>query len=837
MNFIKKTFISIFIILISLSLAITLTVYSANKGHLNEPLKKIIEFYLSKNDIKAILHNLEFKENRLSIDKISLSLIDNARGEISDFNLFFNFKNFFSNSLIEANFNIDKISVISNNDEEIINTSTTGDYSLNIIKKDFLTDIRLTSIKSDILTDEQGTDLPLGNALCSYKTAYSKDHPKTVNCKLTFGDKAFLSLSGIITDKNIDASAAAANMPLIIYQTVEKIIPDNPIISYLREHIKQGYIQNGELNIKLDKKFLKKNILVEDNLKANLHISNFEYKYHTDLPPLTKVDTNIIISGPEIKFLINEAYSGKSVVSDGIMTFKWEGPDKSQFIFNATAKGEINDLIAFVPNDAYQNIKAQNIDLKKIKGTANSIIELIIPISPNIPNSYNVLSTLTNISFNTLDNNILLQNGEAKGSFKDNKLNINGKGKINNYASSFTYDHDISDKNNECLLKIKSNITANNQRFGVFKLISGSSILNFEYKKQHNNESFITVNSNLDNLEFYIDKVSIHKKLYKKANLYLYTKLNDKNFDRNLEFNLSGQDNLKINGNALIKKNIYNINLASVKHNHTDLKGKIIIDNHNLNTELYGSGLDLSNANMMQFLEKEGDSTRNINLKTNISKIFLKNNIILGNLDLAIKCDKVRCFSGFLNANIDNKKVKMSLTAKDTFEQWLIESDNAGALLKGLGMYTTMQNGQININLNTRRYEVKKGEIVPILDGKFSIKHFTVVDTPFLTRLVSFVSLPGFLSSITNNKNILFEDMTGKFNYRGNIITIFDTEAHGPFFDFTMKGNIDTKQQLITVKGNVIPSFFLISTIVTKIPVVGKIFSKVAPYSLKMNYK
>ncbi|AGJ02967.1 transporter AmpG 3 [Rickettsia prowazekii str. Breinl] len=624
-------------------------------------------------------------------------------------------------------------------------------------------------------------------------------------------------------------------MPLIIYQTVEKIIPDNPIVAYLREHIKQGFIQNGELNIKLDKNLFKKIILVEDNLKANLHISNFEYKYHKDLPPLTKIDTNIIISGREIKFLINEAYSGKSLISDGIMTFKWEGPDKSQFIFNATAKGEINDLIAFVPSDTYKKIKAQNIDLSKIKGTANSIIELIIPISPDVPNRYNVLSTLTNISFNTLDNKVLLQNGEAKGSLKDNKLNISGKGNINNYESSFIYDHDISDKHNECLLKIKSNITANNQRFGVLKLISGTTILNFEYKKQHNNESFITVHSNLDNLEFYIDKVSIHKKLYKRANLYLYTKLNDT--DRNIEFNLSGHDNLKIHGNVLIKENIYNINLASVKHNYTDLKGKIIIDNHNLNTELYGSGLDLSNANMMQFLEKEGDSTHNINLKTNISKIILKNNIILTNLDLVIKCDKVRCFYGFLNANIENKKVKMSLTAKDTFEQWLIESDNAGALLNGLGMYTTMQNGQIHIKLNTKRYEVKKGEIVPILDGKFSIKHFKVVDTPFLTRLVSFVSLPGFLSSITNNKNILFDDMTGKFNYRGNIITIFDTEAHGPFFDFTMKGNIDTKQQFITVTGNVIPSFFLISTIVTKIPVVGKIFSKVALYSLKMHYK
>ncbi len=404
MNFIKKTFFSILIILISLSFAITLTVYSVNKGHLNAPLKKIIEFYLSKNDIKAILHNLEFKENRLSIGYISLSLIDNARGEIKDFNLFLNFKNFFSHALIEANFNIDNISVISNNNEEIINTSTTGHYSLNIMKKASLTDIQVTSIKSDILTDEQGANLPLGNALCSYKIAYSKGHTKTVNCKLTFGDKAYLLLNGIITNKTINTSAAAANMPLIIYQTVEKIIPDNPIIAYLREHIKQGFIQNGELNIKLDKKLFKKNILVEDNLKANLHISNFEYKYHKDLPPLTKIDTNIIISGPEIKFLINEAYSGKSLIADGIMTFKWEGPDKSQFIFNATAKGEINDLIAFIPSDTYKKIKAQNIDLSKIKGTANSIIELIIPISSDVPNSYNVVSTLTNISFNTLDN-------------------------------------------------------------------------------------------------------------------------------------------------------------------------------------------------------------------------------------------------------------------------------------------------------------------------------------------------------------------------------------------------------------------------------------------------
>jgi uncharacterized protein YhdP len=98
------------------------------------------------------------------------------------------------------------------------------------------------------------------------------------------------------------------------------------------------------------------------------------------------------------------------------------------------------------------------------------------------------------------------------------------------------------------------------------------------------------------------------------------------------------------------------------------------------------------------------------------------------------------------------------------------------------------------------------------------------------------VSLPGFISFVVNNKNVLFENMTGKFSYNGNIITLSDAEAQGPFFDFTMKGNIDTKKQQIKLTGNVIPSFFLISTIITKIPVVGKIFSKVAPYSLEVKY-
>lgn len=835
MNFIKKIFLNLFIFLVIFLIIITFLIYRANKGYMDEPIKKIIEFYLNRQDLKAVISDLKFKENHLSINKISLNFIDNAQGEISNFQLVFNLHDLISHSSLSANINIDKFAVISNNNEEIINTKINGDYTLNIIKKSAITKINLAEIKSDILADKKGANLPLGQAACLYKTNPLQGNKKRIDCKLTFDEQAFLAFNGIITDKNIEATASATNIPLMIYQTIEKIVPNNSVILYLQEHIKSGYIHNAEVSLKLDKNFVKDDILEEEALKANLYISNFEYKYHKDLPALKNIDTNIVISGPNVKFIIKQAYSGKSLISNGIMNFKWQGLAKSEFIFNATAKGEVVDLIDFIPEEAYQNTKAQGIDLKKIKGRASSIIELIIPISPDIPNSYNISSILTNISLDAFNNNVSLRNAEAKGTYKDNKISFSGKGKINNYASNFTYDHNMAENTNECVLKIKTNITATNQKIGIFKLISGSSVLNFEYNKQKEIGDFVTISSNLNNLEFYIDKISIHKKLHKKANLTLKSRLNNTSSGNNIEFNLSGEDNLKIIGNTLIKNDTYNITLPVINYAQTNLRGKITMNKNSLTTELTGTNLDLSHSNMLQFLEKEGEA-RNISLKANIGTVRLKNNVMLNNLDLKINCYKVRCFAGSLNAAIGDKKVQMSLAAKEDFEQWLIDCDNAGSLLKGIGLYNNMKNGNIQLTLNTKRYEVKEGEIIPILDGRFTIKRFVITDTPFLTRIVSFVSLPGFISFVVNNKNVLFENMTGKFSYNGNIITLCDAEAQGPFFDFTMKGDIDTKKQQIKLKGNVIPSFFLISTIITKIPVVGKIFSKVAPYSLEAKY-
>ncbi len=843
MMLIKRFFINLSIIVCTIVVILSLLILSGSKGYLDKPIKKIIEFYLDKKNMKIRVGNLQIRHNILSIDKIFMDLANNTQGKISDFKISFFIDNITSKPLIHSIIDIDSFSLIAKDNQPIIDTKISAKYIVDFFENRVETELNLSPIKNTTLLDSYGKKLPEGEGVCSYESKISITSKKSINCKLTFGDKVYLSFNSILDGSIIQASGNVENIPIMIYQIAEKIIPNNQVILFLQEYIKDGYIRNGEFDFNFDKNNLEKNIALETLVRAKLHVVDLEYKYDADFPPLRKIDTDITISGTSVKFILNKAYSSNSLISNGVITFDWQGMDKSNFVVSAIAKGSVIDLIDFMSNEDYNKVKQQGIDLKKITGTANSKIGIIIPLNPVMKNTYDISTIITGVNTKAFSDNVILKNAKITGTFNGYKLNLMGTGKINDYDSNFSYQYNIDDNNHDDyqhLLKVKTTIVGNNQKLGMFKLISGSSVLDFEYKEQQDKKSkynigFIKANANLKNLEFYIDKISVHKNLSNEAQLVLTGKLYD-DLKGDINFDLSGENNLKIVGKVKIQDNKYDITLPIIAYGTTDLIGKLLLGKDSLSAEFQGKQLDLSKSNMMQFLEKEGDP-KNIHLKVDVNRVRLKNNIMLDKLNLQIDCDKIKCFSGSLDSKIGTKSFKMLLTEKKDLEQWIVTCDNAGALFRGIGMYNNMKSGIINLTLDTKRHEVKKGEVIPILDGTFDIKRFVTTDMSFLTRMISFVSFPGFMSFILNNKDILFNNMTGSFSYIGNTVNIADTSATGPFFDFTMKGSIDTNKHQIKLKGNVIPSFFFASTIITKIPIIGNILSKVAPYSVELKYK
>ncbi len=837
-----KKFLGGFIIVICMSiLALSLVIMAANKGYLNKPIKKVVTRYLHHTGHKVSIGDLHIKNSNLAIDEMVIELDSDTKAKLQNIHASFSIPHLTTKPLVISNVDIPNISIISTKTNQVIlDTKINSTNIINFAKNTIDTSLNIDAINMVNILDSYGNNLPTGKGSCNYKRTLFTDSKVYFNCNLFFDETANLEFSSTLHENHLQANGSARNIPILFYQFAEKIMPDNAVTLYLQEHIKGGYLRKGEFNVDCDiSQVLEQNLLLEKDLKAKLHIVDLEYKYDLDFPALKKIDTDVTISGYHVDLVVNEAYSSNSSLT-GSVTFDWKGVDSSVVIVNLLANGTTSDLIDFIPIEEYDNTKKQGIDLKNLTGNAQTTVKLKIPISPDIKNSYDVTSSISNVNGTAFNNNIILKNAAIKGTFDGNKVNLTGAGRLNDFDSKFTYIHNMSDQNSDdykFMLQVQSNIIADQQKIGILKLISGRTNLNFEFKRKKTGENLINMKSNLKDLEFYLDKIAISKKMYKEAFLNVTGKLQDSS-NGTINFSLAGEDDLKIVANAGMKAKKIDVVLPSIRHNNTNLTGKIFVNADSLSAEIKGSSLDLAQSDMMQFLEKEAEA-RNTHLKVDIDRVSLKNGVWLDNLSLKIDCNKLKCFSGSLDSKIGTKTFKMLLVDQKDMERWIISCDNAGALLKGVGMYNNMKSGVLNLTLDTKRHEVKKGEIIPILDGKFSINKFVATDASFLARMASFVSFPGFLSAIVNNKNIMFNEMKGEFSYIGNIIKVKDTSATGPFFDFTMKGTIDTTKRKIKLKGSVTPSFFLVGSIITKIPVAGKIFSKVsaAPYSLEMDYK
>lgn len=263
------------------------------------------------------------------------------------------------------------------------------------------------------------------------------------------------------------------------------------------------------------------------------------------------------------------------------------------------------------------------------------------------------------------------------------------------------------------------------------------------------------------------------------------------------------------------------------------MKADVLLADHSIKLNVVGRSLDLSRADIWRYLDKESEA-KDTELLIKLDTVKMKNDIDVNDVVMRIRCDKIKCYDGFLESRIGTKPLKMEMTSKENSEHWRIASGNAGAFFQALGVYDKMQAGSIVVTVNTSRQEVKAGEQISIIDGDFLINKFVIVDNPFITKMLSFGSLQGLLDSIKKKQHVSFTSMDGKFGYKNNILNIIDAKAQGVFFDFTMKGYVDTDHREFGLKGRVIPSLYGLNNLVRKLPVVGNLLQFF--YSIKDSY-
>lgn len=803
------------IILLSAALMIGLFTL-ANTGALDKQIKLALQYYFKINGAKAKFYNLKFKNGAITASDLNIQIGSGTT----------KLKNIELQTSLSPNLELSiklmptNLVVIDENSKLFANSFINGLMRVNIDGiQETLINIKEINV-SDEIKDINNKPLEIGSAHLSYIKSTDKN---LIECNMNFGNSIKFNISNS-TEKPEHILFHAENTPLLFYKIADKMLPNSALLDFLNSSVKNGYIKNADFNINLGE-----NSNLENNLTGTAKILKLDYSYDEEFPTLKSMDVDIALHGTKTQFKINSAYSSEILLSEGVIDMDWQGLDNTTLYIKAIGKGPTKSLTDFIPLTEHESMNKANINLRKIKGTTNVKIYIEIPLKPGSENIYDIRTEIPNASLNIFKNHVKLRKAKISGIFDGNQVKLHGVGKLNEFNTDINFVYNIEDESEfnhkldiKTHFKTRSHRSGKDQKIAFISLLGGSSILDIEYINKQS-KGYITVDSDISNLELYFDKLGIRKG----KNVPSRVKINGLFSDPThglFTFNTYSNQGLSIVGDVKIENSKTEINLSEIKNKETDISGIVHIFDNEIIAQLNGKKLDLTDADMLQFLEKERDGGDS-RLKINIDRVKLKDNIWLDDLKLMLQCDNTRCFSGYIDSKIGSRDIEMLLTAENDREDWLIKCSNAGSFLKGLGAYDSMKSGRMILKISTSRKEVRPGEIIPILDGTFTFERFKLQDTPAITRLVSFVSLPGFISLISGNKDILFSGMNGNFSFENNLLKINNSFATGPYFNFSMKGTIDTKNRDLNLKGHVNPALYGISSIVGSIPIIGRIFT------------
>ena len=383
--------------------------------------------------------------------------------------------------------------------------------------------------------------------------------------------------------------------------------------------------------------------------------------------------------------------------------------------------------------------------------------------------------------FPNIKESIRLENHKVLINYKNNQLEISGKGKVIIEDKSDMLNYNITKKNDQYFFN--TNISINKNPFLI-------NILQYEKK---------------EDLELLIKLIGV----YKKNNQIKFDLISlEENDNRFLIKNLNLNNKFKI----------YDIKSLELNYvNNKKIKNEINLKKNKKNYEIYGKSFDASQLIYDQLNNDEDSisvfSDLNTSINVKIIKTYLDNvtfvNGLTGNLDFRNnKINKLNLDSSFTN----NKKLTLTVNKNENNEKiTTLFSGYPKPLVKQYKFVKGFEEGILDF------YSIKKNGIS---NSVLKIDNFKVQEVPVLARLLTLASLQGIADLLTG-EGIRFTDFEMKFTNKKGLMTIDEMYAIGPAISVLMDGYIETKK-LISLRGTLVPATTINRTIAS-IPLIGKI--------------
>lgn len=157
-------------------------------------------------------------------------------------------------------------------------------------------------------------------------------------------------------------------------------------------------------------------------------------------------------------------------------------------------------------------------------------------------------------------------------------------------------------------------------------------------------------------------------------------------------------------------------------------------------------------------------------------------------------------------------------TAEDGVRYLSITSDDAGATLKTLDLHDNILGGKFNLKAAYTR----PGKKAP-LEGKITVENYAMLEAPTFAKLIGVMSLTGILDAL-QGEGLNFDILDMPFKLEDGVLELAHARASGPTLGVTATGTVDMKNQVLDLKGTVVPAY-AINALLGKIPLIGPLFT------------
>lgn len=565
----------------------------------------------------------------------------------------------------------------------------------------------------------------------------------------------------------------------------------------------------------------------DDAIDATINIEKAKVHYMEHYPPANDVKAIVKFTGKSMDASVASAKILNSNITKAHVKFDnlWEQHLKIGITGNFD--GDAQNLVQFLKLSYMEKPDNKNMaSIYNMSGHASGNIFLSIPIISGL--KYDDIDIIIASNFkNTLlpdfinGKNIVASNLD----FMLDKYDINVKGDsvINNIPATINFHKNFSDSSiDDMQINIKGMFSpVDIKELGITTIPLVTGKMGLDVNVNIKNDSITVAGlANLMQSSVIIESLGFEKPAEKNGKIaFNIVKSGKENIDIK-DFKLEG-DGFSINGSAKVDSTLSGLSelsLKTAKFGVSDFTANYKSSETTSNIVISGKSLDISKSKISNWFRPDNDKIKkSLSMDINLDRLYMKNSEVLREFVSNVSCAALICNSGNLYGKIrDSNFVAVNLKNLGNRSSLVVESDNAGALIKALNISKNITGGHLNIDSTLARVGG-----TTVAQGAIKMFDFTAVKTPILGKILTLASFRGF-EDLLNNQGISFNKFEAPFTMANGVITVKDAKSSGSSIGITAEGTIDTLHDDVDLKGVIVPAY-AVNNVIGQIPVVGKI--------------